>query len=95
VRDDARWVLENDDDPAAVPPSPQVALLRELWDNRPRVFMALSVAAALEAEGQDSSRWRGLLALALAEARYGLGRLPGGEGAALVGADRCWNITTG
>jgi hypothetical protein len=95
VRDDVLWVLDHEGDPSAVPPSEQVSLLRDLWDNRPRVFMALSVAATLEAEGRDSSRWRGLLALALAESRYALGRLPGGEGAVLVGADRYRTITGG
>jgi hypothetical protein len=87
--------MENDDNPSAEPPSEQAGLLRVLWRDEQRVFMALSMAATLEAEGLDSSYWRKVLALALAEAHYKLARLPGGDGHDLIGVRRCWRITAG
>jgi hypothetical protein len=87
--------MDNDDNPFAAPPSEQAERLRVLWNEKRRVFMALSMVATLEAEGLNSSYWRGMLELALAEARYQLGRMPGGDGGELLGVGRCWDITAG
>jgi hypothetical protein len=57
--------------------------------------MWLSVVAELEAQGLDASYHRDMLMLAWAEARYRLGRVPGGEGHELLGVGRCWRITAG
>ncbi len=95
IRDDARWVMDNLDNPFASPPSEQAERLRVLWHEKRRVFLMLSMVATLEAEGLHSSYWLGQLGLALAEDRYALGRMPCDEGGRLIGVGRCWRITAG